>query len=1046
MSTRPQPRSWSFSAIGFCCFLILNLTIGDGNAQALLIDSDVADAVDAASNRRPVALLMEPETAIAAAERLQKRLAPDHFASALDAAQRSRAVRINPLAIEPDAIAVGDTLYLGLFDDVHVWATIDRVSNDINGVRSIRGRVQDSDHGTVLLSISEGRIYADVTIPELEQEFVISDFGEGVGHVVRDIDPDLKDVLESGPALIPPPAQPEELKSEKGEQGSMSFRMGAEPLARAETQVTIDLMVVYTPAARQWADRDATSITHVINQAIAKGQLVLDNSEVGISLNLVHTAEIDYTESGNTSEDLRYITRDSTEVRSLRDAHGADLVGLFARVEDAGGWAWILNSESGKPDYGFHVVRVQQAHTGYSHIHEIGHNMGAHHHKDQTEQPGPGLYSYSAGWRWTDGDGQRYCSVMTYENSRYFSDGRTHTRVPYFANPNVSYNGFKAGHAADGDNARTLVNTKEIISAYRGCSASTTPIGAGGSLTGTLTTNDCQSTVRTGGYYYDTFTFEATAGTAYTIVSSSSDFEPYLYLLNGAGRVLARDGDGGEGSSGRMVYTPTVSETLNIHVTSSEPGAIGSYRVELGARATVAAPSSLTAAAASPTRIDLSWRDNSGNESGFRIERKTGSGSWSQIDTVGANVTAFADTGLSASTTYTYRVRAYNDGGVSAYSNETSATTAEARPAAPSSLTAAAASTARIDLSWRDNSGNESGFRIERKTGSGSWSQIDTVGANVTAFADTGLSASTTYTYRVRAYNSGGASDYSNETSATTAQAAPAAPSNLTAAAASTTRIDLSWRDNSANESGFRIERKTGSGSWSQIATVDADVTAYADTGLSALTTYTYRVRAYNAGGVSAYSNETSADTEGEPPAAPAKLTAKAMTTSSVDLRWRDRSDDESGFRIDRKTGSDKWSKVAKVGADVTRFSDTGLNPESTYAFRVRALNAAGTSDPSNVAKTITAAPAAPSKLTAEALSSSRITLTWRDRSKNETGFRIYRKIESGAWSQIAKVGADTTGFVDTGLRGSTAYIYRVRAVNAIGKSKYSKAASAATR
>jgi predicted phage tail protein len=268
----------------------------------------------------------------------------------------------------------------------------------------------------------------------------------------------------------------------------------------------------------------------------------------------------------------------------------------------------------------------------------------------------------------------------------------------------------------------------------------------------------------------------------------------------------------------------------------------------------------------------------------------------------------------------------------------------------------------------------------------------------------------------------------------------------LTAAAASPTRIDLSWRDNSGNESGFRIERKTGSGSWSQIATVGANGTGFSDTGLSASTTYTYRVRSYNAGGASAYSNETSADAGGEPPAAPAKLTAKAITTSRVDLRWRDRSDDESGFRIDRKMGSDKWSKVAKVGADVTRFSDTGLNPESTYAFRVRALNAAGKSDPSNVAKTITAAPAAPSKLTAKALSSSRITLSWRDKSNNETGFRIYRKLESGAWSQIAKVGADTTSFMDTGLRSSTAYLYRVRAVNAIGQSKYSKKASAATR
>jgi hypothetical protein len=90
-------------------------------------------------------------------------------------------------------------------------------------------------------------------------------------------------------------------------------------------------------------------------------------------------------------------------------------------------------------------------------------------------------------------------------------------------------------------------------------------------------------------------------------------------------------------------------------------------------------------------------------------------------------------------------------------------------PNAPSALTATAVSASQINLSWTDNSSNETGFRIERKTGSGgSWSQIATVGANVTAYADTGLSAGTQYTYRVRAAGSGGDSGYSNEANATT--------------------------------------------------------------------------------------------------------------------------------------------------------------------------------------------------------------------------------------------------------------------------------------
>jgi hypothetical protein len=106
-----------------------------------------------------------------------------------------------------------------------------------------------------------------------------------------------------------------------------------------------------------------------------------------------------------------------------------------------------------------------------------------------------------------------------------------------------------------------------------------------------------------------------------------------------------------------------------------------------GTAVAVYEPSNLNASASGSSQINLSWRDNSDNESGFRIERWTGtSGTWGQIATVGANVTGYADTtGLSAGTTYYYRVRAYNSNANSAYSNEANNTTQGARHQNPAS-------------------------------------------------------------------------------------------------------------------------------------------------------------------------------------------------------------------------------------------------------------------------------------------------------------------------------------------------------------------------
>ncbi|MDD5223713.1 MAG: SUMF1/EgtB/PvdO family nonheme iron enzyme [bacterium] len=185
-------------------------------------------------------------------------------------------------------------------------------------------------------------------------------------------------------------------------------------------------------------------------------------------------------------------------------------------------------------------------------------------------------------------------------------------------------------------------------------------------------------------------------------------------------------------------------------------------------------PSGLTATSVSSAQINLSWTDNSNNEIGFIIERKTGTaGTYDAMGNVSANVTSFQDTTVTCATTYYYRVKANNSEGDSSYSNEANVTTGACFltiPAAPAGLTAYPGSlSSEVDLAWQDNSNNEDGFKIERKTGSGgTYSLVYTAGPNVTSYTDTGLSSSTAYYYRVSADNSAGNSGYSDEANATT--------------------------------------------------------------------------------------------------------------------------------------------------------------------------------------------------------------------------------------------------------------------------------------
>ncbi len=294
----------------------------------------------------------------------------------------------------------------------------------------------------------------------------------------------------------------------------------------------------------------------------------------------------------------------------------------------------------------------------------------------------------------------------------------------------------------------------------------------------------------------------------------------------------------------------------------------------------------------------------------------------------------------------------YPDGYYSFYWDTLSATFL-IPPTTPSDLVATAVSSSQINLSWTDNSGDETGFKIERKTGSGgTYVQRATVGANVTSYNNTGLSADTTYYYRVRAYSAAGNSDYSNEDDDTTLPPPPPAPvltSPSYGETVSTLTPRLEWNASTgATDYGLQVATN------SSFTTLVVDQTGITDLyydipggNLSWNTRYYWRANASNSfGSTSTWSGSRYFRTAVGPPNPPTPVSpGTAITfkwsTSSGATNYHLQVNTNSSF-----TGTSMFD--GEVG-NVTSKEVTGLTLGTTYYWRVKAGNTGGWSDWSSV-------------------------------------------------------------------------------------------------
>jgi fibronectin type 3 domain-containing protein len=444
-------------------------------------------------------------------------------------------------------------------------------------------------------------------------------------------------------------------------------------------------------------------------------------------------------------------------------------------------------------------------------------------------------------------------------------------------------------------------------------------------------------------------------------------------------------------------------------------------------------PSGLSAGAVSAGAITLTWTTVSG-ATGYNVLRGSASaGPFSKIGT--ATTGTYPDANLAAATAYYYVVQTVASSGTSANSSVATATTLSAPP---TNLAATAVSATQINLTWTAAKGATSYAVLAGSSSGGPYTSVGT--ATTTTFSHTGLTGLTTYYYVVEAKTSGGASANSNVASATTL---PGPPSGLSAKATSAGSIALTWtavsnsaKSKTATSISYNVLRGTSSGGpFTKIGT--AATATYTDTNLTALTTYYYVVELVTQSGTSGNSSPASATTF---PAAPTNLTAKAASSTQINLTWT-ASKGATSYAILR--GSSNTGAFSSVGTSTTTsYSNTGLTASTTYVYVVEAVTSSGASANSNTASATTSMPA-PTGLAVSAASNSEIVVTWTAY-PNSNGYEVYRgTVHGGPYTAIT---SDASAkWIDTGLKASTAYYYVVTATTSAGTSPYSSEATATT-
>ncbi len=387
---------------------------------------------------------------------------------------RSRNVRIDMAGLAAARASAAEgaapraSLTLNLFDDAVFPVSVTGTEPTSSGGYSLTGRLDGVELGSLVVVVN-GDVVAG-TLQALPDTYTIRSAGDGV-HVIRKVDlSTLPPAAE--PLNIPAPVsgEPAPAASGAGDPPAAARSIAVPPEARSDDGSVIDVLVVYTAAAK-WDEGGTAEIEALIDLAFAETNLAYADSNVSQRIRLAHKQRIDYDE-GNAVLAIRHLQHPwdgfMDEVHELRDDHQTDLVALITGPVN---WCGLAVIGPDKPSTGFSLTNVRCVSPRYVFAHELGHNMGLRHdiYVDDKVTPYPDNHGYVNQRAFVEGapESARWRTIMAYRHQCSNEGDFICPTVLRFSNPEQSLGGDPLGVAGESDARRVLDATRETMARFR---------------------------------------------------------------------------------------------------------------------------------------------------------------------------------------------------------------------------------------------------------------------------------------------------------------------------------------------------------------------------------------------------------------------------------------------------------------------------------------------------------------------------------------------------------------------------------------------------